>query len=98
MQMCAGLEPTKKNIKKSLAVRPELTNFMPKREMALQEMRCTACGKLLAKIELIEGTVERKCTCGTMNTVTTRKPSASSDQNSTGSIPYQERIPGKHGK
>jgi phage FluMu protein Com len=68
---------------------------MPKRDMALIDMKCTACGKLLAKIELTEGTIERKCKCGTTNTLTTRKPTPKEeDQNATGSNAYQDRIKG----
>lgn len=35
----------------------------------LNELKCSNCGKLLAKVVMQVGTVEVKCKCGTMNTV-----------------------------
>lgn len=35
----------------------------------LNEFRCTNCNKLVAKVELKIGTVQVKCVCGTVNTV-----------------------------
>jgi len=34
----------------------------------LNELRCTNCGALIAKVSLQQGVIEVKCKCGTMNT------------------------------
>lgn len=39
----------------------------------LRQWRCTNCGKLLAKIRILDGKIEIKCRCGTVNT-TEKKP------------------------
>lgn len=55
--------------------------------MNLQDMKCV-CGKLLAKINIENGTVERKCpSCKRIITITIKPPEDHSK-------PYQERITG----
>lgn len=42
---------------------------MAEKPQKLKDCSCSECGRLLFKANIIHGTVQGKCKCGTLNTV-----------------------------
>lgn len=55
------------------ALRPTMIDLTPQpAPMSFETWRCAGCGRIVAKHAEFRGTLQVKCRCGSMNTLTIR--------------------------
>jgi phage FluMu protein Com len=54
-------------------------NFYEKK-VKLNDVKCSKCFNLLMKAIIVEGRIEIKCKCGTLNTIESKQPDRQRDK------------------